>query len=161
MLGAPAPQVNAGEKQRLKPYDKALQRFKYMDALDLALKTKNSVNIVTVLRELRQRRGLMTALGGRTDEALEPLLSFLATNVTNPRYAKLLLQVTQMILDIYGSQVGTSMVVDELFKRLQRTVRGEVRHQEAALKLMGALEAVTVAAQRTSGAGGGVAAGGT
>eukprot|EP00968_Pinguiococcus_pyrenoidosus_P019492 scaffold2119_cov264-Pinguiococcus_pyrenoidosus.AAC.22 len=40
--------IAVGEKQRLKPYDKALQRFKYMEGLDLALATKNAITIISV-----------------------------------------------------------------------------------------------------------------
>jgi len=139
--------ASVGEKQRLKPYDKALQRFRYMEGLDLALATKNAVTIVSVLRELKMRRGLETAIGGRTDEALEPLLSFLVTNVTQPRYAPLLLEVTHIVLDIYAAEVGASMLVDELLKRLQQVVRSEVRSQEKGLALLGAIEAISTAAR--------------
>mmetsp|Transcript_14279 Transcript_14279/g.53761 ORF Transcript_14279/g.53761 Transcript_14279/m.53761 type:complete len:501 (-) Transcript_14279:56-1558(-) len=139
--------IAVGEKQRLKPYDKALQRFKYMEGLDLALATKNAITIISVLKELKMRRGLRIAIGGRTDEALEPLLSFLVANITNPRYAPLLLEVTNSVLDIYGDVAGSSMLVDELLERLHKVVRQEIRGQSRALELMGALEAITTASR--------------
>lgn len=44
-------------KQRLKPYDSALRKFRYHDALDSALTSRNPVVVVTVLEEMMHRGG--------------------------------------------------------------------------------------------------------
>ena len=79
---------------KLRPYETHLRKFNYQLALDSALKTRNPLIVITVLQELCRRKGLTTAISGRDDEALEPLLSFCTKYICNPRYSMLIVQVT-------------------------------------------------------------------
>ena len=54
--------------------------------------------VVSVLRELVQRDGLFNALNGRDEEGLLPLLQFLVKHICNPRYAALLMGVSEVVL---------------------------------------------------------------
>lgn len=56
------------------------------------------VIIFSVLQELVLRAGLTLALRGRDDRGLIPILSFVAKNMTNPRYSTLLIDVAHAIL---------------------------------------------------------------
>ncbi|CAM9092441.1 unnamed protein product [Chrysoparadoxa australica] len=135
-------QAEVGKLESLKPYDKALRKFKYKESLDKALKTRNPVIVVTVLEALDQRQGLHIALRGRDEVTLEPILSFLLRYVTAPKYAPLLLEVTSVVLTQYGGVLGESVVVDELFAKLQKRVKGELKAQRKMLQLVGALDAI-------------------
>jgi U3 small nucleolar RNA-associated protein 15 len=86
--------VETGRKQRLRPYDAALRAFDYRGALDAALVTRDPVVVASMLEELVARRGLRTAVAGRDEAGAEPLLSFLVKHVADPRYASLLLDVS-------------------------------------------------------------------
>lgn len=130
--------------KRLRVFDRALRRFRYGEALDEALATKNPAAVTAVLEELGRRRGLAEALDDRDEETLEPILSFAARYVARPRSSPVLLGVLDPHLtDVYRNVVGQSAVVDELFKgRLLRHVRTEVRAQTALAGLMGQIDAV-------------------
>jgi len=142
--------VHVQRKQRLQPYDKALRRFAYGTALDDALATRQPIAVIAVLEELTNRQGLEAALGGRDEVTLEPFLSFLARYITSPRYASLLLDVASVVLHLYGPALGRSEAIDELFARLARCVKGELRLQKSMLRLLGGLDAVMSASAATS-----------
>lgn len=136
-------------KQRLQPYDLALRKFRYHDALDAALSSRNPTEVVTVLEELLQRQGLQRAVAGRDEATLEPLLSFLARYATNPRYASVLVDVCLVVFETYKSVVGQSESIDELFTRLSRAVKTELKQQRTLIELLGSLDTV-IAGSRIS-----------
>lgn len=78
---------------KLASYDRALRGFRYHEALDHAVESRDPVVVVSVLEELMHRHGLVTALSGRDEVTLEPLLGFLAKYTTHPKYAPLLIDV--------------------------------------------------------------------
>ena len=127
---------------RLRPYEVMLKKFRYQDALDSALKTRNPIIIVTMLEELSRRCGLNIALSGRDESSLEPLLSFCARYVSNPRYAVLVIQVVHNILDLYANELGHSDSIDELFLKMRKQVKLEVLFQREVLNICGALDCV-------------------
>lgn len=127
---------------KLRPYEQHLKRFNYHQALDAALKTRNPTVVVTVLEELCRRSGLTIALSGRDDASLEPLLSFAAKHISHPRYCRLITQVVDRILDIYGEMLGQSDVLDELFVKLYSHLKAEVGFQRQVMKVLGALDGV-------------------
>lgn len=135
--------VSRGErKQKLKAYDKDLKKFQYHTALDDALATKQAPVIVSVIEQLVQRRALILALSGRDQNSLEPILSFTNKQIDNPNYSSLLIDVVNIILDMYTCVVGRSIVVDELFMKLRKKVTDEVSLQKDAKQLLGMIELV-------------------
>eukprot|EP00743_Colponemidia_sp_Colp-15_P003436 GILK01003710.1.p1 GENE.GILK01003710.1~~GILK01003710.1.p1 ORF type:complete len:535 (+),score=87.61 GILK01003710.1:42-1607(+) len=139
-------QVESKRKVRLGEFDKFLKKFQYLNALDAALETRQPVVVVSMLQELIQRDGLKIALSGRDELTLEPLLSFLIKHITNPRYAALLIDVSNVLFDLYAPVMGQSMVVDEMFVRLQSRIAGEVRLQKQMYGLLGVLDMLMSAA---------------
>lgn len=127
---------------RLRPYESHLKKFNYQLALDTALRSRNPLIVVSVLEELCRRDGLTVALSGRDEQSLEPLLSFVSRHICNPRYARLLVQVTHSVLDLYSQVLGQSDAVDELFLKLRALVKKEVLFQRQAVKVMGSLDAI-------------------
>jgi U3 small nucleolar RNA-associated protein 15 len=134
--------VESEHAVRLKPYEEHLKRFDYQKALDAALRTRNPLVVVTILEELSRRSALSIALSGRDEVSIEPLLAFAARYVSQPRYARLIVQVTNVLLDLYAHTLGNSDAIDELFLKLHRQVRAEVGLQRDLLRVMGALDTV-------------------
>lgn len=131
---------NSGKKQKLSKYDQALKEFRYSDALDEALDTRTPRVVVAVLEELGKRRGLTIALSSRDEESLEPILSFLVRYIARPRFAPLLIGVSNILIDIYGSVAGESEIIDELFVKLKRQVQKEGQSQRQLLRIAGQLD---------------------
>lgn len=128
-----------------------LSGYRYQETLDNALATRNPVVVVTVLEELATRQGLTIALSGRDETTLEPLLSFICRYLSNPRYTKLLVDVSHHVLDLYGGVVGQSDSIDELFHKLATHARSEVTYQREINRVMGAIDCLVAAASATVG----------
>ena len=81
---------------------------------------------------------------GQEDGAdrLEPLLSFAARHISDPKYARVIVQVVHCVLDLYAGSLGHSEAVDDLFCKLQRQIKGEVDFQRQAMRIMGSLDGI-------------------
>lgn len=87
-----------------------------------------------------QRDALRVALSGRDDVTLEPIFSFLARHVTDPRFGESAADVSAVLLDLYAPQLGHSPLVDELVAKIQTRIERELAFQRELVKLKGALE---------------------
>mmetsp|Transcript_14502 Transcript_14502/g.25999 ORF Transcript_14502/g.25999 Transcript_14502/m.25999 type:complete len:516 (-) Transcript_14502:25-1572(-) len=132
--------VAVKKKQRLAAYDKELKRFNYKRALDEVLVTRRPPLVVGLLEELNHRRGLEAALANRDDAALEPILSFLCKFLVNPRFASTLLDVCDVVLNLYSGEIGQSALIDELIFKMQNAVNTEVAFQKNLIGVSGTLD---------------------
>eukprot|EP01105_Mastigella_eilhardi_P014248 TRINITY_DN324_c0_g1_i1.p1 TRINITY_DN324_c0_g1~~TRINITY_DN324_c0_g1_i1.p1 ORF type:complete len:469 (+),score=137.23 TRINITY_DN324_c0_g1_i1:280-1686(+) len=137
--------VRAPTRRFLENFDAMLRNFRHKEALDAALVTEKPVIVVSVLQELLHRGALKMAVSLRHGHSLEPLLSFLVHNVTDPRFAPTLLVVAEAVLDTYGSELPSSVDTDKLFLELRQTLAAEVDVQEHVLRLLGALDLIIAA----------------
>merc|ERR1711991_950622 len=118
--------VDHRRKAVLQPYDKLLKAFKYKDCLDAALGTNNSNVVVSLLQELILRGTLQIALSGRDEDTLEPLLRFMVKYICVPKYSTILIDVCQVIFDLYTTVLGQSITIDELFFQIKNQVEREI-----------------------------------
>ena len=128
------------KRRKLNRWDAAMKKFRYAEALDEVLGTKNPKIIVGVLEELGRRRALTHGLSNRDEESLEPLLSFIIRNIRRPHFSSVLIGVAHKLIDIYGIIAGESDVVDELFKKLKHQIALECKNQQALMLLVGQIE---------------------
>ncbi|XP_013920375.1 PREDICTED: U3 small nucleolar RNA-associated protein 15 homolog [Thamnophis sirtalis] len=138
--------VSKPVKNYLKKYDKFLRTFQVSKALDAVLQgpaKKNPPEVtVAVMQELNRRGTLKNALAGRDEKQLSVLLSFLIRNVTDARYAPVLINVAELIIDIYMPVIGQSSVIDKQFLKLQNLVEKEIDYQEELLEVLGMMDAL-------------------
>lgn len=136
--------VDHGKKPKLKSFEKLLKKFDYAGSLDVAFSSNMpSVTIITLLDELKQRGdGLKVAFSGRDDESLEGILHFIMRNITNPRYMKLLSDCTDLLIDMYQYEVHLSPIIQDLFKKIRRKIRDEMRISRDLAKLAGSLNMI-------------------
>lgn len=118
--------IAAQRTVRLKPYDRLLRQFRYREALDAALETKEAPVVASVIEELAARSGLNAALGGRDANGLAPLLRHLHRHMCDPRHARLLIDVAHRVLDMYGGVVGLAEPVDKALRAMRTRVTAEV-----------------------------------
>ncbi|KIO32832.1 hypothetical protein M407DRAFT_211574 [Tulasnella calospora MUT 4182] len=86
-------------RKKLTEYDKLLKQFKYGEALDAVLVPGTSaVTFFSLLQELVYREGLRTALGGRDDVLLEPVLQMLTKYIADTRWGPLACEVAGVLL---------------------------------------------------------------
>ena len=67
------------------------------------------VVIYSLLQELARRDGLSIALSGRNEEELYPILLFTRFLFLEPKYSSFMLDVFDMIIGEYVSQVGKAL----------------------------------------------------
>lgn len=121
--------VDARSAQKLTSFDKALKSFKYHEAFDAALQDGSPEVVVSVVEELVQRNGLRIALQGRNQQTLQPVVAFLARQITSAPFSEVLIGVANLLLDMYAPVFGHSAAIDELFVKLRNVLEGEVRLQ--------------------------------
>ena len=135
--------VESSRKTKLSAHDKFLKQFEYTNALDSVLQGRiNPTVVVSLIMELIRRQGLKIALSGRDEDSLVPVLSFLNKYLCNPRYTPTLIDVTNIILDIYGPKLGQSPKVDDLLAKLQLKIALELKFQKQAFEIMGSLDTI-------------------
>jgi len=132
------------KKQHISKFDALLKQFQFGEALDTAISMNKPHDVIAVIEELaRREQGLRIALSNRDEIALEPILSFLIKNITNPNLTNILLHVTHIVLDIYDSLlIGCSSRIEELFDKLKQIIKKQIRTYEEMLSLTGQLEFV-------------------
>lgn len=114
--------VESKRKKRLREYDRLLKNFKYSAALDSVLRKVSRILTILLLwtalktvpqtvpptttfsliQELMHRDGLRTALGGRDDVLLEPVLRLLLKHVTDPRFGEMVCDVANIVIGEHG-----------------------------------------------------------
>ena len=96
-----------------------------------------------VLRELQRRDGLRTAIAGRDEKNLLPLLQFLHKNIADARFSGFLTEVVGLTLDLYSLKMGGSWPkADRLFVDIKKRVDRESRTLRQMMMLKGSLDLV-------------------
>ncbi|KAL8950332.1 MAG: hypothetical protein Q9222_003618 [Ikaeria aurantiellina] len=131
-----------GKRKKIKPWERLLRKGKYPEALDEVLKNNQLPDTVTLLTALRHRSALRTALSGRDDVSLQPILKWVSTHITNPRYVSLCVDIGLQVLDLYSSHMGESQDVDRLVKRLHQNVGHQVERAQQSWKTKGMLDMI-------------------
>lgn len=135
--------IESKRTRRLKDYDKLLKGFKYSAALDAVLRKQvQPITSFSLIQELIHRDGLKSALAGRDDVLLEPILRLLVKYVTDPRFGQLVCDVTILVLDMYSAVLGQSPLIDSLFLQLRKKVATEIRLQKELVRTKGALSMI-------------------
>ncbi|KAF4601997.1 hypothetical protein EYR40_005198 [Pleurotus pulmonarius] len=133
--------VESKRSKRLKEYDRLLKNFKYSAALDSVLRKQVPPTVTfSLIQELIARDGLRSALSGRDDVLLEPILRYLIKYVADPRFGQTVCDVAAFLIDMYSPVLGQSPLMDTLFLRLQKKVTAEVRFQRSLVQTKGALD---------------------
>ena len=125
--------------QKLRPWERFLQKGKYSEALDIVLKDGEMMKIMTLLIALRHRSALRTALSNRDDASLQPIFKWTCKYITDPRYVPMCTEISMLILDLYAPNMGQSKEIDALTRRLHWLVRREVANAQQAWQTQGML----------------------
>jgi U3 small nucleolar RNA-associated protein 15 len=144
------------KKLRTPRHEKFLRRFQYKEALSSALKVnwrgKNNpqkVVIYSLLQELARRDGLSIALSGRNEEELYPILLFTRFLFLEPKYSSFMLDVFDMIIDIYGETLHQSKTIGRLVRLMKIKMERELEFQKRGFQLLGAIDALLATATAT------------
>lgn len=65
------------KSRALASYDESLRKYRFREALDRGLATRNPLVVASLLEALAERGALEKALSGRDAKGLEPVLAYL------------------------------------------------------------------------------------
>ncbi|CAG8468648.1 1854_t:CDS:10 [Ambispora gerdemannii] len=140
--------IESKKREKIPEYDHFLRNFQYAKALDSSLKTGVRVVVaISLLQELIRRDGLRQALADRDDASLQPIIHFLTKHINNPRYTTVLLDIGDLIIDMYSTSFGfTPSPIIEEFGKLYQKVQLELNYQIELARVLGSLEMIFVTA---------------
>lgn len=131
-----------GKLKNQSKWETQLRKGQYEAALDtvLAARPLDRQNIYTLITALRHRSALRTALAGRDEVSLQPILKWLVKNINDPRHVKLTTDVALVLLDLYAEHMGRSSEIDKLVENLHETVRSNAELSQSAYSTKGMLD---------------------
>lgn len=139
---------NARGKLRNKTkWETALRRGQYEKALDLVLESQDPQDKLTLITAMRHRSALRTALKGRDEQTLQPILRWLCKAINDPRNIRCTTDVALLILDLYGEHWGKSDEIDRLVEQLEYKVRQNSEWSQMAHNTLGMIEMLQAGAQ--------------
>ncbi|KAK3098153.1 hypothetical protein FSP39_016684 [Pinctada imbricata] len=141
--------VEHKRREQLTKYDKFFRKFNYSRALDASLdirvRSMHPEVTVSVIQELIKRDGIRSALAGRDEKSLTIIVRFIQKNIGNPRLMPILVDVTNLLLEIYSCQIGHCSAVDTILLKLKETVDQEIMYMKQFMELMGSMDTVFAA----------------
>lgn len=131
-----------GKIKNMSKWETALRKGQYEKALDLVLEAQNpsKQDTLTLLTALRHRSALRTALNGRDEITLQPILKWLNKTIGDPRHVQLATDVAYVLLDLYSEEMGQSAEIDALVDQLHDKVRRNAEISQQAWSTQGMLE---------------------
>lgn len=111
-----------------------LRKFRYADALDKALVGQRPEVVFVVIEELINRGGLSSALRGRDEDSLSPLIQFLTRYVQDPRYNRDAIAVCSRILDTYSFPLESTDGVNTQDNQIMHALHVLLEHAKEEVK---------------------------
>jgi U3 small nucleolar RNA-associated protein 15 len=144
--------IDKPERTNMKTYDLCLRKFEYARALDQVMNrscvTKTPEVTVAIIHELIRRNGLRQAFANREQDSLAKIVTFFNKYIGDGRFTRILLDAINILLDVYEPQfMSLAPDVQRLIVELNRRVQVEENMTLEFLKLQGALDIITNAAE--------------
>ncbi|KAL4228220.1 snoRNA-binding rRNA-processing protein [Mactra antiquata] len=144
--------VDHKRKEKLTNYEKYFKRFDHSKALSAvfepAVRKKTPEVTIAVMQELIRRRAIKAALAGREGTGVNIIVSFIQRHLSNPRYSATLIDVANLIIDIYYPQISRSSVLESALHRLRYAVEKEVSYARQLYEVIGQLDTLFSASQQ-------------
>jgi U3 small nucleolar RNA-associated protein 15 len=146
--------VKEERAKKLAVHEVFLKSFNSSKALDSAVmpKTMNKVRHyapdtvgMAVIQELIRRKFIRGALAGRTALKLRPIVSILKRKMHSQSYTGTVVDVINILLDIYTAELGEDKSLESLFQLLQQHVDWEMDVMTEMMVLKGSIEMVLAA----------------
>lgn len=116
-----------------------LSKYQYGKALKTALYSRFPEVVVSTLEELIRRGTLHVALSNQNDRTVVWILRFATDYVDKPQFTNAMLDVFEVILDIYGTSVGQSSFLHREMLTAQKRIGATLavlRRMESAMSVM-------------------------
>lgn len=102
--------ISENKKEIEAKHDRCLRKFEYSKALDCVLLpytvNKHPEVTVSLMQELMRRKALARAFSGRTSKSVLQIIKFFIKNITDNRFARILIPACNIFLDVYESSMN-------------------------------------------------------
>ncbi|ESP00218.1 hypothetical protein LOTGIDRAFT_226017 [Lottia gigantea] len=146
--------VQHKKREILAKYDRSLKKFDHSKALDevlqLKVQRKHPEVTVGIMQELMRRGTIKAALAGQDSKSLCMLINFVRHNLTKSEFAVTMMDVSNIIIDIYWSTIGQNSFIDSALIGLKKTVDKELELIKLSMEVLGAMDVIFAAAHSTS-----------
>ncbi|CAI5759033.1 unnamed protein product [Candida verbasci] len=131
--------------KKLKQFEKYLNSFKWNEALDSAFSPGlPKEQTITILNELKKRGKIRISLYGKDEISLLPILNWFIKNLEDLRSFDLISDYIGIILEMYGTLIDKSVLLEEAFNNLLKKISTEIKKSKEASEISGMLELLTV-----------------
>lgn len=127
-------------RKKISNVDRALRKYEFHRALDIAFSCPDPAYIVSVLIELSRQNRLKSSLEGKTVRSVVKILKFICKFVTDNRYTSVLIDISHLIIDGYKHWMTVFPEYDEIVRKLNRKLALEKRNQIELMRCLGALD---------------------
>nr|XP_042910481.1 U3 small nucleolar RNA-associated protein 15 homolog isoform X2 [Parasteatoda tepidariorum] len=139
-------------KAILKKYENRLRKFEASKALDIVLKDRiqkqNPEVTVGVMKELLIRGSLKAAMAEREGESLQQLMKFVNKYFRDVRFQTFLIDVSMMLMDIYGPKM-CDPEVNLQFQYMLDAMNNECDYLNELMEAGGVIEAILACTSKT------------
>ncbi|KAM0333243.1 hypothetical protein ACHAQA_001903 [Verticillium albo-atrum] len=104
------------------------------------------LEVLTLLLALRHRSAVRSALEGRDERSVQPVLKWVCAHVVDPRYVSACVEVGMHLIELYAEYAGGSAALADGFRLLRRRVGGEVEKAKAACETGGMVDGLILGA---------------
>ena len=129
-----------GKVKKLQNWEINLHKQQYREALDTVLQRQDVMVVFTLLQTLRYRSALRSALEGRDETTLQPIMKWVYKNIQHPTFVPVCVEVAMNIMDMYSKFLAQSVSLAKQTEMLHRRVLEEVGKAEQASMTRGMLE---------------------
>ena len=89
---------------------------------------------------------MRTALQGRDEVTLQPMLRWIIKHIVSPQYQAICVEVAMHLIELYSGNLGLSPEIDNLIRLLHGTVKKEVERAQQAFQAKGMIEMLVAGA---------------
>lgn len=145
-LPAPDDVRVASERPRARKseLDNLLRKFRYADALDVAVAGSDPSVAVALFCDYVDRNCLDGALAGRTDEGVLPIFRFVYDYIGVAHFDGVLGDVLTRLLKLYSATLHQSDTLMELVEKTRARIQRQIELQMRYVELRGQVESVTL-----------------
>ncbi|KAH6690586.1 WD40-repeat-containing domain protein [Plectosphaerella plurivora] len=98
------------------------------------------IEVLTLLLALRHRSAMRSAMEGRDERSVQPILRWVAAHIVDPRYVSVCVEAGIHLIELYAEYAGDSADLADAFKLLRKRVVGEVDKAKAACETSGMVD---------------------
>merc|ERR1711937_247406 len=131
--------IKLSKRIKYSKQDRMLRKFNYSEALRIALKSNNGIQILSLIEELWRRDGIEKAITNCAPFFLASLLKWIIKFIDNSKINIIILYTLSKVVKSHKNNFGKYHIVDVQWNKLKIKLKQEIQYQKSLTKLQGIL----------------------